>query len=596
MREKRIICCCENFVISLIFRASHILGAKPNMKSLIFRPLAAFFAVAVLIVFGGQVRLFAQENDNSFSVYAITNARLVTVSGAPIERGTVVVRDGLIQSVGANVQVPADARVIDGAGLTVYPGFIDGNTNIGIAAPQRPAAASGVPAAFTPPAPSPSTSNSVFPVGLQPEISAATLIRPNDASFETARNNGFTTALAVPRERLFVGQSALVNTAGDNAAEMIVRSPVGVHVVFQSLQGGVYPTSLMGAFSAVRQMLIDAQRLQEMQKMYAANPRGVRRPDANKSLEALFPVINREIPVVFQANTEREIIRALDMTREFNLKTIIAGGNEAWKVADRLKAQDVPVLISLNFPKRTTSASTEADPEPLDVLRLRVETPKNAARLKQAGVRFAFQSGALTNLNDFWANAGKAVENGLTKDDAVRAMTLSAAEIFGVDKQLGSIEAGKIANLTVTRGDVLDKTKTFTHVFVDGRLFEIKQPAAPAARPGAGGGQTPAAAPTAVNVAGSWTINVEAPGQPISATATFAQQADRLTGTFNSPLGNSEIQSGSISGDQITFRLNVTFGGQTFDVNFSGKVSGNTMTGTAVTPQGSIPFSGTKNP
>lgn len=555
------------------------------MKFSAFRLLVAVFAIAVFY------SPASAQDANALDVYAITNARIVTVSGAPVERGTIVIRDGLIQAVGANAQVPADARVIDGSGLTVYPGFFDANTNVGIAAPARPATTPGQPPvpAFAQ-QPAQSQSNSTFPAGLQPDVAAASLIRPNDASFETARNNGFTTALSVPRERLFVGQSALVNTAGDNAAEMIVRSPVAVHVVFQSLQGGVYPTSLMGAFSAIRQMMLDAQRLQEMQKVYNANPRGVRRPETNKSLEALFPVINGSIPVVFQANTEREIIRALDLTREFNLKAMIAGGNEAWKVADRLKALDVPVLISLNFPKRTASASTEADPEPMDVLRLRVETPKNAARLKQAGVRFAFQSGALTNLNDFWTNAGKAVESGLTKDDAVRAMTLSAAEIFGVDKQLGSIETGKIANLTITRGDVLDKSKTFTHVFVDGRMFEIKQPAAPA-RPTAG----TTTAPAVPNMAGSWTITIDIPGQSTQAVLKLNQQENKLSGTIETQFGNFEITSGEVSAEGFTFRSTVTIG-QTFDVLFSGKVSGNTISGTATSPQGSTPFSGTKNP
>src|SRR6185369_11908757 len=130
------------------------------------------------------------------------------------------------------------------------------------------------------------------------------------------------------------------------------------------------------------------------------------------------------------ANSQREIIRAIDLAKEFNLKAIIAGGQEAWKVADRLKAQNIPVLLSLNFPKRTTSVSPEADAEDLETLRFRAETPKCAARLAQAGVRFAFQSGGLTNINDFFANAAKATENGLAPDAALRAMTLNAAQIF----------------------------------------------------------------------------------------------------------------------------------------------------------------------
>src|SRR6185369_7452164 len=153
------------------------------------------------------------------------------------------------------------------------------------------------------------------------------------------------------------------------------------------------------------------------------------------------------------ANSQREIIRAIDLAKEFNLKAIIAGGQEAWKVADRLKAAEIPVLLSRNFPKRTTSSSPEADPESLEALRFRAETPKRAGRLAQAGVKFAFESGNLTSIADFFTNAGKAVEGGLSKDAAVREMTIGSAEVLGVSDRLGSIEPGKIANLIVIKGD-----------------------------------------------------------------------------------------------------------------------------------------------
>ncbi len=567
--------------------------------------VSAVWLAAAFLLFFAEVSA-QQPARPALETYAITNARIVTVSGAVIPQGTIVIRDGLIAAVGANVSVPADARPIDGAGLTVYPGFIDAYSNVGIAAGQRPPQPAGfqaVIAAQSQAAAQPA-SNSTYPVGFQPEIQAADLIRVTDASFETARNQGFAAALAVPRERLFVGQSALVNTAGDSAANLILRQPIALHVNFIALQSGQFPTSVMGAFAAVRQILLDAQRLQTQQTVYEKNPRGQKRPENNRSLEALFPILRGEMPIVFQAETERQIVRALDLAQEFRLKAMIAGGGEAYKVANRLKTQNVPVLISLNFPKRTAAASPEADRETIDVLRLRAETTKNAGRLKQAGVRFAFQSGGATNLADFWTNANRAVENGLPKDDAVRAMTLGAAELFGISNTLGSIETGKIANLTVTRGDVFDKTRTFTHVFVDGRMYEIKAPAAPATgtRPTTGATATtpPTAAtpttPAAVqNIAGTYAINIEIPGQPAQATLVLTQQDARLAGSLQTQFGTFEITGGEVTADGFTFRSNVTIG-QTFDVIFTGRVAGNQISGTATTPQGAIPFSGTKNP
>jgi imidazolonepropionase-like amidohydrolase len=556
----------------------------PNkvMKKLILRFTLAIFAFISL----GALPLAAQVSGS----FAITNARIVTVSGAAIERGTIVIRDGLIESVGENARVPADARVFDGVGLTVYPGFFDANTNLGL--PPPPAR----PPGQTSPqqqAQTPQPSNSNYPNGLQPETSALDALKAGDAQFETQRNNGITTVLTVSRDGIFNGQSAVINLAGEAVSTMVIKSPFAQHITFRTLPGGTYPTALMGTFSAIRQMLLDAQRLQEWQKNYALNPRGMKRPDFDKSLEALLPVLNRQMPVVFNANTEREIVRALNLAKEFNLRAIISGGNEAWKVAGRLKEQNVPVLLSLNFPKRTTVASPDADPEDLEVLRLRAETPGGAARLAQAGVKFAFQSGGMPNITDFWTNAGKTIENGLNKDAAIRAMTLATAEIFGVENRLGSIEQGKIANLTISRGDIFSKDKAITHVFVDGKLFEQKVPERkPTATTGAITTTT-----AKIDVSGAWNMTVELPGQSVPVTLSLKQEGEKLSGNVQSGFfGTAQIRNGSVTGDSFSFDVTIAVGGQNMDVAFTGKVSGNQISGAATSQQGATPFSGTKVP
>ncbi len=555
------------------------------MKKRILRSLFAFLAISLF------ASSFVQAQTRT-DVYAITNAQIITVSGRPLPRGTVVVRDGLIESVGEAVKIPGDAQVIDGSGLTIYPGFFDTLTNLGFSAP-RPA----TPGQTPPPPPQQqqqqqqAQSNSNYPDGLQPEMVAGREIRAGDAQFETQRNVGFTTVLTVNNTGIFQGQSAVINLVGDTVAGMVVKSPVAQHVSFRTLGGGRYPTSLMGTFSALRQMLLDAQRLQEMKRMYAANPRGMKRPDADASLEALFPVLAGQMPVVFNANSEREILRVLDLVNEFKLKAIIAGGQESGRpaVIERLKAQNVPVLLSLDFPKRTAAASPEADPEPLNLLRLREEAPKTAGRLQQAGVKFAFQSGAMRNVGDFVANAGKAVENGLQNDAAVRAMTLSAAEILGVENQLGSIENGKIANLVVSRGDIFAKDKRITHVFVDGRMFEQKE------QP-----RTPPTATTqpgeAATIGGTYSVNIEIPGQPLPATMVLTQQGSTLTGSLQTQFGTTQIRDGRITPEGFSYTATVDFQGQTFDINVKGTVTGNRISGTVESPQGAIPFSGTRTP
>jgi hypothetical protein len=219
-------------------------------------------------------------------------------------------------------------------------------------------------------------------------VRAIDLIRLESNGFDAAHAAGITTSLTVPREGIFMGQSALIDLAGDTPQELVVRSPVALHVGFTPLRQGTYPASLMGVFASLRQMLLDAQRYAQLQAAYARNPRGMARPQHDPSLEALQPVLARTMPVIMWASTQREIERALNLAKEFNLRAIIAGGNEAYKVVDRLRADGVPVIATLNFPRRPERTSEDADPEPLRVLRERADAPKNAGRLAQAGIRF----------------------------------------------------------------------------------------------------------------------------------------------------------------------------------------------------------------
>jgi imidazolonepropionase-like amidohydrolase len=553
------------------------------MQSHSLRSLLAFLALLAITAFNFKS---AAAQQSAIDTYAITGARIVTVSGPTIERGTIVIRNGLIESVGASVSVPADARVIDGAGLTIYPGLFDAYTNLGLQQQAQSPARSGAAGPGPSPQPTPaqlSSPNPTQPVGLQPEIQAIDFVRPVAPEIEAARNAGITTALTAPREGIFMGQSALINLSGNTATEMVVRAPVSLNVGFTPLRSGLYPASLLGVFSALRQMFLDAERLRIANLIYEKSPKGLRRPEQDRSLIALFPVLRREMPVVMFANTEREIRRAVDLAEEFNLRLIIAGGEESWKAVDRLRARDVPVLLSLNFPRRQTIQLPEADPEPLRILRARVDAPKTAARLAAAGVRFAFQSGAMTNMSDFLLNAGRAVEQGLPPDEAVRAMTLRPAEVFGVADRLGSIEAGKIANLTIFRGNLFERGSRLAYLFIDGRAVDLRP-------------VQPSAAGTGTNTTGTWTLSINLGEGDVAATLSLEQQGERLSGSMQGGLGSAQIANGSVgaTGD-MRFTAPLNIGGQTTEASFSGTVRGNEMRGTVqVVGRSPGSFSGTR--
>lgn len=532
--------------------------------------------------------------------YAITNARIVPGTGPTLARGTVVIRNGLIVAVGASVSVPADARIVDGSGLTVYPGLIDATSSLAL--PPAPAASGrggggGFGTAPEPAAPSIST----LPPGLRPEVLVAEMIRPGGDAITAARNAGLTATLTAPREGIFLGQSVLINLAGETPQDMIVQAPVGMNLAFNSLRSG-YPGSLMGVFSALRQVLLDAQRYRDAQGMYARSPVGMRRPAFDPSLAALQPVLARELPVIMYANSYPEIERALNLAQEFNLRAIIAGGMEAQALAPRLKAMNVPVLLTLNLPRRTAPASPDATPEPMAILRARVDAQKTAGALAAAGVRFAFQSGGAANPADMLANARRVMQYGLTADQALRAFTVAPAEIMGVGNRLGTVEVGKIANLTISRGDLFAVEGRVTQVFIDGRQYMVPVQSGATAEGGEGGrgsgGMAAAEGAARGMAAGTWQVTFNLGDRSTAATLTLRQEGERVTGSIRSELGEAPITDGSVGANgNLHFRTSVPMGAQTFEGIFDASIDGAAMTGTVqVEATGAIPFTGRRTP
>jgi hypothetical protein len=345
---------------------------------------------------------------------------------------------------------------------------------------------------------------------------------------------------------------------------MLVRAPVAQAMGFQPVRGGGYPGSLLGVFAAQRQMLLDAQRYRELQAAYARSPRGMRRPDNDPSLAALLPVLAKEMPVIMTADTKREIERALDLANEFGLRAIIAGGQEAWMLADRLKKENVPVIATLNFPRRTAAPDADADPEPLRTLQSRVDIPRNPGKLANAGVKVAFTSAGVS-MADFLPNLRKAVTGGMTRDAALRSVTMTPAELFGVSDRLGSIEVGKIANLTIVRGDLLESSGRVTQVFVDGRPFAVRAPATETAGANA--------------ASGVWTVTATFAEGDRTLTLNLTQDGDRLRGNIQGSLGQSDIANGSISAGEVKFTVPVTLGGTSEEATFTGTMTGNVLRG-----------------
>jgi imidazolonepropionase-like amidohydrolase len=423
------------------------------------RALLSFVAAGALLA--------SAASADAPGVYAIRGARIVTVSAGTIDNGTLVIRGGVIEAVAADAAPPPEAVVVDGVGLTVYPGLIDlgaaGATEAVTPQPLRNARSTAQVERWK--------RQQLF----RPQIQAADIVKVDDPDMSRLAAAGITSVLAVPPGEVIPGYSALVNvaappepvTVGGIAASrrsvVVVKAPVALHVSFParpSVGTNVYPVSLMGVIAFVRQAFLDAQQ-------YAAQSRSKRPAVEDPVLAAMQPAVQRRVPVAFEANQSRQILRALRFAREMDLDPIITGAREAAIVIEDLQAAGARVVVSLDFPQRSPALGPDDD-EPLRDLEARADAPKTPADLARAGVRFGFASAGLSDPRDFVRNVAKAVAHRLPPDAALRALTIDAAAIAGVADRLGSIEKGKAANLIVTDRDLFEEQMRIVRVFVGG--------------------------------------------------------------------------------------------------------------------------------
>ncbi|HEX8749263.1 MAG TPA: amidohydrolase family protein [Pyrinomonadaceae bacterium] len=392
-------------------------------------------------------------------LYAIRNARVVTVSGPVIESGTIIVRDGKIESVGANVTVPAGAQELDARGLSVYPGMIDLGTSLGLVEIEAGA---------------PGTVDLTEVGDMNPNAQAIFGINPHTAHVTITRANGVTTVLSSPRGGIISGQAALINLDGTTPREMAVTAQAALVITFPRASAGgrrdfastpEAASSLNEAITTrdrqieqLRKLIRDAEAYGKAQDAYARD-KSLPRPEQNVVLAALAPYARGERPVIMRADREVEIRASIRFADEMRLqRPIILGGNDAWKIATFLRERNVSVILTgvLDLPNR--------EDDYYDQLYA------NAARLSEAGVRFAISTGDTgAQVRDLPYHAGMAAAFGLPRDEALKAVTLYPAQIMGAADRIGSIEPGKLANLVIADGDILEARTQIRHLFIAGR-------------------------------------------------------------------------------------------------------------------------------
>jgi imidazolonepropionase-like amidohydrolase len=524
-------------------------------------PVRAVRALPLFLLFASQA--FAQTpptvgiRDNTPNIHALTNARIVQGPGRVIDRGTVIIRDGVIEAVGAKVSIPSDARVWDYDGLTVYPGLIDLYSHIGLTKKKSDDESKDTSGA------------SYWNENITPERNVMESFGASAKDMEKMRSLGFTCAVVVPDAGAIGGSAALINLADGNLNDQLIAEHTTQCMSLVHASPGYnnpkYPTSLMGRITLIRQAILDAQWYTAAQAAYKANPAQTR-PESNDALEALAAYLATDRPMMCAVDNDFNLLRAQKIAREFDLSMWIRGSGHEYRVVHALKGGKDRLIVPLNYPDAPDVDSPE---QALDVTLGTMQhweaAPSNAAVLEDAGIHFAFTTNGLKDAKTYRGAIRKAIKRGLSEDAALAALTLTPAKMLGYDKMLGTVDSGKSAHLVVTDGDLFAKDTKINTVWVDGSAYEINK------RP-------------EVDPRGEWTLTMPDMGQEL--TLNISGDIDKLKGTVSQD--STEVKLSKVVLDHR--RLLVAFDASDLDVDgimrMSADVGDGTLAGQGEWPDG----------
>jgi hypothetical protein len=505
--------------------------------------------------------------------WAIKDCRLVSPGGPIVAKATILIRDGLIEAVGPSLTVPADAEVIDGSKLTVHPGLIDALGQSLLKLPEEKFdAAKFYSGEFTD-----------KDRGLTPELKAFDYVVLGKSTLEKYHKAGLLAAGVIPQKGIFTGQASFFSLSSEDKNKALVLKDTWLGLSYSPSSFSVYPNSLMGVVALLRQEFADVAYFSMNASRWKKELKGISRTDYNGLYDSLVDYASGKKPVVFFCNNQHDIRRTLELASELKLDYVICDlGSEAQFVIPELKKANARLLCTVGFKAPSTSVHAQLGKTEKDKAEKELY-PKNPARLAEAGIPFAFSSFGTDDPKSFLDGIQKAIDAGLSREKALEALTTTPAAFLGLDKALGTIEPGKMANLVLVEGDALAKEPKVKMVFADGRKFEFKDTKGKE-------GEKPT-----VNVSGRWELTI--PDAGLKMNVDFSQEEAALSGKLTTPFGVFDFTGGSVSANEIYFEMNISVGGQDIDLYFSATVTGDTMRGTVVQgTQGSSEFTAKRNP
>lgn len=516
------------------------------------------------------------------SAYAITNATVYTSPGSAVQ-ATVIIRNGLIVEVGRKINLPADAEEVAGDSLFIYSGFIDLGTEAGVSKPAPPERPQDMDPSDPPP----------HVAGITPYRDALDDFQPENEKISDWRKKGFTMAQLLPKgDGMLPGKTSLV-IYGHKSSTNIIAASTGLFVKFQAISG-LYPGTTLGIMAKWRDLIQNAELASRHRVMFA-NQNGISRPDNDPVMEAFFPVINKDIPVVFEISNELEMRRALSLQREKGFNMMLTGIKEGADLIPDIKNARVQVVLSLNLPDDKASKKKLEDPS--EEVQNRMDRVKDAYRnslelaslFEKEGIPFGFATNSLKT-GDFMKNIRLMLENGLSEEAALAALTINAAKILGIDQMSGSIEKGKLANLIVTTDSLFKKESQVKYVWADGYLYEYDI-------------NKKKKEHEAEGLSGSWNYSAETPEGSSSGVMKIKKRSEGYKGTitYDDPEGDgeksAEMNQIEWSDNNLSFSFNVDVKGMNISVSVSGEISDELFEGNmTITDIGVYPFRASKSP
>lgn len=517
--------------------------------------------------------------NNTPAVHAFTNARIVVAPGRVINSGTLVVRNGIIEAVGEKVVAPADARVWDMKELTLYPGLIEMASDLGMPKPPPTQGGGGFGGGAPATRPEPPKGAAHWNAKMFADVAAANEFQADARAAEKLRSQGFTLALTSPQRGIFRGTSALVQLGEGNATDLMVKPRVAHHVGLEATGGFLtgYPNSLMGIIAFIRQSFNDADWYRKAHDAYTKKPSGRERPETNTALATLADALQYKQPVMMTATDELQFLRVAKIGKEFGLNLWALGSGQEYQRLDAVKAAKIPIILPVNFPEApNVDVPEEALNVTLEELRHWDAAPENPGRLEKAGVPLALTSNQLKDAGSFLAQARRAIERGMSTDGALAAVTTTPAAWLGIDKQYGTLDAGKVANIVVTDGDLFGEKTKVREVWIDGARYEVKVPPTHDPR-------------------GSWNLLVSSDPQQ-SGTLSLKGEIDKPSGSVT--WRGKELRLGSMnySAGRISFTMVTDSIGLKGTMMMSGTVGDHAMQGIGERTDGAaFTWSGTRS-